>query len=128
MKTPFLGLDHVQVAAPPGCEVVARRFYGELLGLAEIEKPSLLAPRGGVWFALGDRQLHIGVDAEFVPARKAHPALRLADRTALGALAGRLVEAGVDVSWADPAELPDASRFYAHDPWGNRLELVAHVG
>ena len=112
---------------PAGCEDEARRFYGELLGLVEIEQPPLLAARGGRWFAVGDRQLHIGVEAEFVPARKAHPALRLADRTALGALAGRLVEAGVDVGWADPAKLPDASRFYVHDPWGNRLELIAYA-
>jgi catechol 2,3-dioxygenase-like lactoylglutathione lyase family enzyme len=127
METPFFGLDHVQVAAPPGCEVAARRFYGELLGLVEIEKPPLLATRGGVWFAVGDRQLHVGVDVGFVPARKAHPALRLADRAALETLAGRLAEAGIEATWADAAELPDASRFYVHDPWGNRLELIAYA-
>ncbi len=123
----ILGLDHVQVAAPPRCEDEARRFYGELLGLAEIEKPPLLAARGGVWFAVGDAQLHVGVEAEFVPSRKAHPALRLADSASLEALAGRLAEAGVGVAWADPAELPGASRFYAEDPWGNQLELIAYV-
>ena len=127
MHSPFLDLDHVQLAAPPGCEVEARRFYGELLGLVELEKPPLLAARGGMWFAVGDRQLHVGVDFEFVPARKAHPALRVADRAALEALASRLSEAGVDVTWADAAELPGASRFYANDPWGNRLELIAHA-
>ena len=127
METPILDLDHVQLAAPPGCEDEARGFYGAVLGLAEIEKPPLLATRGGVWFAVGDRQLHVGVDAEFVPARKAHPALRLADRAALDTLAGRLAEAGVEVTWADAAELPGARRFYMHDPWGNRLELIAYA-
>lgn len=119
-------IDHVQLAAPAGCEDEARRFYGAVLGLAEIEKPPLLAARGGAWFAVGDRQLHIGVEAEFVSARKAHPALRLIDRAALEALAARLAEAGVEVTWADAAELPGAGRFYAHDPWGNRLELIAY--
>ena len=80
-----------------------------------------------MWFAVGDRQLHIGVEAEFVPAQKAHPALRLADCEALEGLASRLAEAGVEVTWADAAELPGASRFYAHDPWGNRLELIAYA-
>ena len=127
MHSPCLDLDHVQLAAPPGCEVEARRFYGTVLGLAEIEKPALLATRGGVWFAVGDRQLHVGVEAEFVPARKAHPALRVADRAALELLADRLGEASVEVTWADAAELPGASRFYANDPWGNRLELIAHA-
>ena len=122
---PLLDLHHVQLAAPPGCEDEARRFYGELLGLGEIEKPPLLAARGGVWFAVGGRQLHIGVDPEFVPAQKAHPALRASNRGFLEALAGRLSEAGVDVTWADAAELPRATRFYAHDPWGNRVELIA---
>jgi hypothetical protein len=65
-------LDHVQVAAPPRCEAAAREFYGELLGLVEVEKPDSLRGRGGVWF----QQLHVGVEEEFRPARKAHPALR----------------------------------------------------
>jgi catechol 2,3-dioxygenase-like lactoylglutathione lyase family enzyme len=70
-----VGLDHVQLAAPPGCEEEAKRFFGELLGLAEVEKPESLRARGGAWFALGDdRQLHIGVEQSFVPARKAHRA------------------------------------------------------
>src|SRR5699024_2182119 len=69
------GLDHVQVAAPPGCEAEARAFYGRLLGLAELEKPPALAARGGAWFACGAQQLHVGVAADFTPATKAHPAL-----------------------------------------------------
>jgi catechol 2,3-dioxygenase-like lactoylglutathione lyase family enzyme len=119
----IVGLDHVQVAAPPGCEADARRFYGNLLGLVELEKPAALRARGGAWFDLGDgRQLHVGVEDAFVAARKAHPAL-LVSPGALEALAERLVAAGCAVRWDD--ELQGARRFYADDPWGNRLELVA---
>jgi GrpB-like predicted nucleotidyltransferase (UPF0157 family) len=117
----FLGLDHVQVAAPPGSEREARRFYGELLGLAEIAKPESLAKRGGVWFAIGNEQLHIGVADPFVPAAKAHPALRVAPGS-LEALADRLRLEGVAVRW--DAELAGARRLHLHDPWGNRLEIL----
>ena len=110
------GLDHVQVAAPPGCEAEARAFYGALLGLTEVSKPDSLAARGGVWFAF----LHVGVAPDFLPATKAHPALRVTD---LDALAARLVEAGVEVRWDDA--LAGVERFYADDPWGNRLEFMA---
>jgi catechol 2,3-dioxygenase-like lactoylglutathione lyase family enzyme len=108
-------IDHVQLAAPRGCEEEARRFFGEVLGLAELEKPEPLRSRGGVWFALdGGQQLHVGVEAEFAPARKAHPAFAVAD---LDALAERLD----GVRWDD--ELAGVRRFYADDPWGNRLEF-----
>src|SRR5436305_1332820 len=70
-----MGIDHVQIAAPPGAEDTARLFYGALLGLEEVAKPTVLAARGGVWFACGAQQLHVGIEADFVPARKAHPAL-----------------------------------------------------
>ena len=118
----ILGLDHVQVAAPRGCEAEARRFYGEVLGLAEIEKPEALRPRGGVWFAVGRQQLHVGVEEPFAPARMAHPALRVA-ADELDALAERLAAAGAQVAWDDALE--GARRFYTQDPWGNRLELLA---
>ncbi|HEY6696424.1 MAG TPA: VOC family protein [Solirubrobacteraceae bacterium] len=109
-------LDHVQVAAPPGCEAEARRFYGDLLGLAEVEKPAPLRGRGGVWF----EQLHVGIEEDFTPARKAHPALRAND---LDALAERLGAAGVPVQWDEA--LPGVRRFYTADPWGNRVEVLA---
>jgi catechol 2,3-dioxygenase-like lactoylglutathione lyase family enzyme len=115
-------LDHVQIAAPPGCEAAARRFYGELLGLRELEKPVPLQLRGGVWFALADAQLHVGVEAEFRPARQAHPALRI-DAATLDELASRLRDVGAPVRWDD--ELPHVRRFFTDDPWGNRLELLA---
>jgi catechol 2,3-dioxygenase-like lactoylglutathione lyase family enzyme len=117
-----LGIDHVQVAAPPGCEAEARRFYGRLLGLDELEKPEPLRSRGGAWFAAGAQQLHVGVEEDFAPARKAHPALRVAPAH-LDEMAARLLAAGCEIAWDDA--LDDARRFYVHDPWGNRLELVA---
>jgi catechol 2,3-dioxygenase-like lactoylglutathione lyase family enzyme len=112
--TPVVGLDHVQVAAPPGCDPDARRFYGELLGLAEIEKPEELRARGGVWFRCGGQELHVGVEPSFVPARKAHPALAV---TGIDDLLDGLARAGAAV-------MRDGERVYTADPWGNRLELV----
>jgi catechol 2,3-dioxygenase-like lactoylglutathione lyase family enzyme len=115
------GLDHVQVAAPPGCEAEARAFYGRLLGLPELEKPPVLAARGGAWFACGAQQLHVGVEPDFAPASKAHPGLAVDSAAALDALAERLTLAGATVRWDDA--LP--GRFHTEDPWGNRLELLA---
>jgi catechol 2,3-dioxygenase-like lactoylglutathione lyase family enzyme len=120
--SPSLRLDHVLIAAPRGCEDEARRFYGALLGLPELQKPEPLPARGGVWFGLGDGQLHIGVQEPFVSARKAHPAFRWTDAE-LHAVAKRLAEAGAPVLW--DKELPDVRRFFTEDPWGNRLELLA---
>jgi catechol 2,3-dioxygenase-like lactoylglutathione lyase family enzyme len=119
-----LGLDHVQVAAPAGCEPAARRFYGELLGMTELDKPPALLARGGAWFACGTQQLHVGVSEPFTPATKAHPALRVA-AAELDAVAARLRAAGHDVSW--DAAIPGVRRFYTADAWGNRLELVAEA-
>ena len=119
--TALVGLDHVQVAAPSGCEARARWFYGELLGLSELEKPEALRARGGAWFELGGQQLHVGVQEPFTPARKAHPAL-LARTDELDALAERLVGAGIGVSWDDAID--GVRRFFAEDPFGNRLEFV----
>jgi catechol 2,3-dioxygenase-like lactoylglutathione lyase family enzyme len=115
-------LDHVQIAAPPGCEPAARRFFGELLELEEIAKPEPLRGRGGAWFRIGDRQLHVGVEPEFGPARKAHVALRLG-AAELGDLAERLSAAGAPVTWDE--SLPGDRRFYSEDPWGNRIEFLA---
>jgi catechol 2,3-dioxygenase-like lactoylglutathione lyase family enzyme len=116
-----IGLDHVQVAAPAGTESAARRFYGELLGLVEVPKPEALSGRGGVWFACGAHQLHVGIADPFAPATKAHPAL-LVRRTDLDRLAERLETAGSPVQWDDA--IPGTRRFFTADPWGNRIELV----
>ena len=123
--TAVVGLHHVQVAAPPGCEDAARAFYGGLLGLREIEKPPLLAVRGGCWFEVGAGELHVGVEDPFRPAEKAHPAFGVGSVAALEELAASLASAGVEVRWADDAEIPGQRRFHVSDPWGNRLELVA---
>src|SRR5579872_6060298 len=108
-------IDHVQIAAPKGCEAAARRFFGALLALEEIEKPEALRARGGCWFRVGSRQLHIGVEEDFRPANKAHPAFAVANIDKLFKL---LVDAQVSCKW----EAHDGvRRFYASDPWGNRL-------
>jgi uncharacterized protein YndB with AHSA1/START domain len=120
---PFLGIDHVQLAAPPGSEPAARRFFGELLGLRELPKPADMAARGGLWFECGSQQVHVGIEQDFRAAKKAHPALRLVDVASLDALKARLNAGGVATK--DNAEIEDAARFFADDPWGNRLELVA---
>jgi catechol 2,3-dioxygenase-like lactoylglutathione lyase family enzyme len=117
------GLDHVQVSAPPGCEREARGFYGELLGLAELPKPAGLRGGGGVWFAVGAQELHVGVAEDFTPARKAHPGLRVDSDAGLDALAGALTAAGAAVQWDD--RIPGRRRFFTSDPWGNRVELLA---
>jgi RimJ/RimL family protein N-acetyltransferase len=116
-----LGIDHVEVAAPAGCEAAARAYYGELIGLVELPRPSELCGRGGVWFAAGAQQLHVGVAADSAPARKAHPALRVT-AAELARLADRLAGAGADVRW------DGERRLHTVDPWGNRLELLAAAG
>lgn len=105
-----VGLDHVQVAAPRGCEAEARRFYGNLLGLVEVEKPESLHGRGGVWFRCGEQQLHVGVEDGFAPACKAHPAFRVAAGK-LDVLAERLRDAGELVVWDEA--LAGVRRFYS---------------
>jgi catechol 2,3-dioxygenase-like lactoylglutathione lyase family enzyme len=119
----IVGIDHVQVAAPAGCEPQARAFYGDVLGLPELAKPAALAGRGGCWFACGDRQLHVGVAEPFAPATKAHPALLVRDAAALAALLERLAAAGYATRRDVP--LPGLERAFADDPFGNRVELVA---
>ncbi len=116
----LIGIDHVQLAAPAGCEEAARSFFGETLGLDEIEKPGELKARGGVWFRCGDQQIHIGIEEEFSPARKAHPAFHVAD---YDALVVRLRAAGVEVTEDDP--IPGLRRSFLSDPFGNRIELLA---
>ena len=118
---PIIGLDHVQVAAPRTheAEAVARAFYSGLLGLTEIEKPEILKKNGGVWFSLGTGQLHVGMEEQFSPARKAHPAFLV---SGLAALRATLEVAGVSTSDAEP--IPGVTRFYVRDPFGNRIELM----
>src|SRR5262245_50068299 len=115
----IVGIDHVQLAMPAGRENEARAFYTGLLGIPEVAKPTELAKRGGVWFESEHVKIHLGVEAEFRPARKAHPALRVRD---LPALVQRLRDAGIEPRADDP--LPGYDRVYVDDPFGNRLELL----
>jgi catechol 2,3-dioxygenase-like lactoylglutathione lyase family enzyme len=114
-----VGLDHVQIAIPVGGEAAARRFYGDLLGLTEVPKPEPLAARGGCWFVGEGVALHLGAESDFRPARKAHVALLAADLDGLR----RALEAAGVATRDDEASI-GARRFYAEDPFGNRLELV----
>jgi len=116
------GIDHVQLAMPEGGEDEARAFYGGLLGVPEQPKPAHLAARGGCWFESPHLKLHLGVEAEFRPARKAHPALLVED---LPELLDALRTAGVEV--VDDEPLEGYQRAYVSDPFGNRLELLEPV-
>jgi catechol 2,3-dioxygenase-like lactoylglutathione lyase family enzyme len=115
----FIGIDHVQIAAPPGSEVQARKFFVDALGMTEVLKPASLRARGGIGFQCGAQQLHVGIEADFSPAKKAHPAIRVHN---LSDLRLRLRNAGITVIEDD--NLPDAERFYVNDPFGNRLEFL----
>lgn len=112
-------IDHVQLAMPAGGEERARAFYAGLLGIPEQPKPAHLARRGGCWFERGELKLHLGVDADFRAARKAHPALLVDD---LPALVAGLRAAGIAVGDDEP--LPGYRRVYVDDPFGNRIELL----
>ncbi len=117
--SPFTAIDHVQLAMPPGMEEQARAFYGTLLGMREIEKPAELKKRGGCWFSSGRVQIHLGIEAEFHAARKAHPALLCADYKKLIA---RLNHAGIETKSDD--SIPGVERCHVFDPFGNRIELI----
>jgi catechol 2,3-dioxygenase-like lactoylglutathione lyase family enzyme len=119
MKLRIVLLDHIQIAAPEGCEAAAREFYGAFLGMPEIEKPEPLRSRGGCWFQCGSQQVHIGVEPDFRPAKKAHPAFAANN---LDELRQALLARGIKVT--DDASIPGSLRFFAEDPWGNRLEFL----
>ena len=112
-------LDHVQLAMPPDREREARAFYAGVLGIPEVTKPPHLAKRGGCWFERGPLKIHLGVESDFRPARKAHPALTVND---LKGLSDRLSVAGFPVRAEEPLE--GYIRVYVDDPFGNRIELM----
>ena len=113
------GIDHVQLAMPAGQEGLAREFYSGVLGLSEVPKPANLAKRGGVWFEGESLRVHLGVEQDFRPAKKAHPAFLVRD---LPALVQHLKRAGIVVNTDEPLEGYD--RVYVSDPFGNRIELL----
>lgn len=121
MNFTYEGLDHVQLAAPPDSEQAARDFFGRVLGWTEVPKPEPLRSRGGVWFVCGAHQVHIGVQRDFVPATKAHPAFLV---HGLERLREHLLHCGVPVIDDDARADEGAARLYVSDPWGNRLEFM----
>ncbi len=115
----MVGIDHVQLSMPSGGEDAARAFYGAILGLREVSKPAALAGRGGCWFAGPDLAVHLGVEPDFKPATKAHPAFGVVD---LASARDTLTAAGVEVEEDDSGLA--VRRCYVRDPFGNRVELV----
>lgn len=113
-------VHHVQIAAPPGSEAQARAFFVDVLGMTEVPKPEPLAARGGIWLDFGASQLHIGIEEPFRPSEKAHPAFEVDD---LESVRQRLLRRGIE-TW-DDAPFPGRRRFYARDPFGNRLEFLS---
>lgn len=112
----WVGIDHVHLAMPPGGESVARQFYAGVLGFAEMPKPAVMAARGGCWFEAGSVKLHLGTETEFVPARKAHPALLLRD------VRDFVSSRSLTATWND--EIVGTVRCHIDDPFGNRIELI----
>ena len=117
-----LALDHIQIAIPKDREADARAFYCGVLGLTEVERPASLAGRGGFWLEGGSARVHIGVDADFHPSVKAHPALLVAD---VAAMERQVLAAGATVQRDVP--LPGYRRIHVFDPFGNRIELMQRV-
>jgi catechol 2,3-dioxygenase-like lactoylglutathione lyase family enzyme len=115
----IVGIHHIQLAMPAGGEDAARSFYSSLLGIPEVQKPAELAKRGGAWFETDGIKIHLGVEPDFRPARKAHPGLLVRD---LPSLSKRLTDAGYDVR--DGEYLEGYKHIYVSDPFGNRLELL----
>jgi hypothetical protein len=115
----YTAIDHVQLAMPPGREAEAEAFYRDVLGFTVVPKPAALAVRGGRWFEQGRVRVHLGVETDFQPARKAHPALVVAP---FQPLLERLQAVGVELRWSD--EGPGVRRGHIDDCFGNRLELV----
>ncbi len=111
-------LDHIQLSMPPGGEPRAREFYRGILGIPEVPKPVQLAKRGGCWFERGDLKIHLGIEEDFRPARKAHPALLVED---LAALSKELRSLGYPIR---EDERGGYCRVYVDDPFGNRIELM----
>ena len=120
----ILSIDHIQIAMPPGEEAKARAFYVNVLGFTEIPKPPELAKRGGAWFESGATQLHLGVEPDFRPARKAHPAFVV---DGLDTLLAKIQAEGFEVDASQPA-LDGYKRAHVFDPFGNRIELMEKLG
>lgn len=119
MSFTFKKIDHILLAAPKGSEETARQFFARILGFEEVEKPEPLKRRGGVWFASGNIQIHIGIEESFIPAKKAHPAFEVEN---IESLKQHLIAEGISVQ--EDENLPGAKRFFIFDPFGNRIEFL----
>ncbi|MFO0992272.1 MAG: VOC family protein [Hyphomicrobiales bacterium] len=115
----FLAIDHVQLAMPPGGEETARKFYRDIMGLTEVPKPKEMAGRGGCWFESGTVRVHLGIEPDFRPAKKAHPAFEVNN---LASLIIRLGAAKVPLKQEVPFD--NMERVHIEDPFGNRIELL----
>jgi predicted enzyme related to lactoylglutathione lyase len=116
---PIRAIDHVQIAIPAASESRARAFYSGILGFTEIEKPVQMAERKSIWFAAGAVNLHLGIEPDFTPAKRAHPAFVV---EGLDGILAACDHAGIMTK-------PDTSfngfrRVHVFDPFGNRLELM----
>lgn len=125
-------LHHVQISMPSGEEAEARRFYGDVLGLQEVDKPPSLIGRGGCWFRAYDddvvvAELHLGVETPFMPAKKAHPGLVCESLEELERVAEQITDGGYEVSWAERDTFDGYIRFHARDGFGNRIEIMTPV-
>jgi catechol 2,3-dioxygenase-like lactoylglutathione lyase family enzyme len=121
----IVGLDHAFFTLQEGGEEEARRFYGDVLGLEEIQRPEGLQHSGGVWFQAGGQELHLGTDDAHLPPKRPHPGFRVGSSAELNELAQRLTSNRYDVEWDDRIE--GRRRFYTRDPFGNRIELLADL-
>ena len=115
----MMKFDHILLAMPAGLENRAREFFMEILGMEEEAKPAPLNTRGGCWFKKDEVKIHLGIEEDFRPQKKAHPALAV---SSLDELAAKLVENSYPVRWDDA--LPDCKRFFTEDPFGNRIEFI----
>lgn len=119
----FSGIDHIQLAAPAGCEAQARYFFIDILGWEEIDKPEPLKGRGGVWFRCGSHQVHIGVQEPFHPAEKAHPAFEV---VGLESLKLHIEGYGITIIEDEAGSIEGVDRFFMKDPFGNRIEFLEY--
>ena len=122
MTFSFKKIDHIQLAAPKNSEDEARKFFKELLGFQEVEKPEMLKKNGGVWFSYGNCHIHLGIEEPFSPAKKAHPAFEVNN---IEALKSHLIANGIKIT--EDSRIPDAKRFHFSDPFGNRIEIIEWI-
>jgi len=122
MSFRFQGIDHIQLAAPKGCEDQARHFFANILGLTEIPKPENLRARGGCWFQCGNQEIHIGVEEDFAPAKKAHPGLVVTNIADLKKTL-KLHE----IEWKEEPPIEGRIRIHVTDPFGNRMEFLEFI-